>query len=100
MEDKPSFIYCSNTHKHTHTEEERDQLTLSSFSCDVIEAEQQTLKPGAELRPSTTAKNYRLHSRSAHTHISTGHRGERGRGEGERRGEERRGWAGEMYSLR
>lgn len=41
----------------THTcicaerEEERDQLILSSFSCDTIEAEQQTLKPEAERRP-------------------------------------------------
>lgn len=48
-------------HQHTHTntntricaerEEERDQLILSSFSCDTIEAEQQTLKPEAERRP-------------------------------------------------
>lgn len=43
----------------------------------MIEAEQQTSKPEAALRPSTTAKNYRLLSRSAHTHISTGQRRER-----------------------
>lgn len=76
MEENPSFVYWLNTHKHasTQTEEERDQLTLSSFTCDVIEAEQQTLKPEAELRSSTAARNYRLHSRSARTHISTGQR--------------------------
>lgn len=72
----------------SHTQEERHPLVLSSFSCDVIEAEQQTLKPEAELRPSTTAKNYRLHSRSAHTHISTGlGQGRRRKG---RRGKSRR----------
>lgn len=35
---------------HTHRKK-RDPHTLSSFSCDVIEAEQQTLKPEAELGP-------------------------------------------------
>lgn len=32
-------------------------------------------KPQAELRSNTTARNYRLHSRSAHMHISTGQGG-------------------------
>lgn len=54
-EDKPSFIYNSNTHTNScicaEREEERDQLILSSFSCDMIEAEQQTPKPEAERRP-------------------------------------------------
>lgn len=37
---------AQNRHKHTctHTQEGIDPLALSSFSCDVIEAEQQTLK--------------------------------------------------------
>lgn len=70
------LVKHTQAHKHasTQTEEERDQLTLSSFTCDVIEAEQQTLKPEAELRSSTAARNYRLHSRSARTHISTSQR--------------------------
>lgn len=54
-----SFTVQVHTHTHTvaracthaHTEEERNQLTLSSFSCDVIEAEQKTLKPEAEWGP-------------------------------------------------
>lgn len=69
IEDEPAFIYCSNS-TQTDTQEERDQPPLSSFSCDVIEAEQQTPKPEAEPRPSTAAKNYRLHSGSAHFHWS------------------------------
>lgn len=52
-----SFITQTHTHTHTNScicaerEEERDQLILSSFPCDMIEAEQQTLKPEAERRP-------------------------------------------------
>lgn len=89
-----SFNVQTHTHTHIEEREERDPLALSSFSCDVIEAEQQTPKPEAELRPSTTAKNYRLHSRSAHTHISTGQKREgarkKRRGVGREKERERR----------
>lgn len=58
-----SFSVQAHTRMHARTHAGRNRpLALSSFSCDVIEAVQQTLKPEAELRPSTTAKNYRLHS--------------------------------------
>lgn len=40
----PVLFERAHTHSHTETHRKTDPLALSSFSCDVIEAELQTLR--------------------------------------------------------